>query len=207
NLAAFEPLSLSTRRNTRTPGIGVIRLMGDGSGDSDNLDLPVLPGYEEAFIRTLLEYLEAHTNVWDVCQLNTLPERSPAGNELLTQLRQRGWLHHTYRHPCVAIPLPATWESYLKGISGNERGKLGYYARRREKHRQVRCYKCDRETELAACLEALFRLHQMRWRDRGEPGAFRSIARRRFYQEMARLFLGRGWLELWLLEVDGKPVA
>jgi CelD/BcsL family acetyltransferase involved in cellulose biosynthesis len=207
DLAALAPLWVSTQGASHTLAIRILRLMGDGSGDSDNLDLPVLPGYEEEFVRALLEYLEAQRHCWDVCQLNTMPDQSPAGNELLNQLRQRGWPHHAYRQPCTAIPLPDTWESYLRGISSKERGKFGYYLRRLEKRHRVRFYRCDHEDELAGCLEALFRLHEMRWGLRGEPGSFRSVARRRFYEEMARLFLARDWLEFWLLDVDGKPVG
>jgi CelD/BcsL family acetyltransferase involved in cellulose biosynthesis len=206
-LAALAPLCLSTHGIYRTLGVRILGMMGDGTGDSDNLDFPVLPGYEEALSRALLGYLEARTDEWDVCQLNTMPDDSPAGNELLTQLTRRGWPHHVHRRPCAAIPLPETWESYLSRISGNERRKLGYYSRRLEKQHRVRFYKCRRADELAGCLEALFRLHEMRWATRREPGQLRFAARRRFYEEIGRLFLAKDWLEFWLLDLDGKPAA
>jgi len=207
NLVALAPLSLSVQGVSRTLGIGILRLMGDGSGDSDNLDFPVLPGYEKEFVRALLEYLEAQASCWDVCQFNTMPDQSPAGNELLNQLRQRGWPHFSYRTPHLAISLPDSWESYLKQISSNERHKLGRYLRRLEQRYQVQFDKCCDASQLDRCLEDLFRLHQKRWQLQGDSGSFGSYARRQFYAEISHLLLARGWLEFWLLGLDGKTVA
>jgi CelD/BcsL family acetyltransferase involved in cellulose biosynthesis len=61
--------------------------------------------------------------------------------------------------------------------------------------------------DLADRLQTLFGLHQMRWTGRGEPGAFASADRRDFYLHMATVFLHRGWLEFWLLELDGETVG
>ena len=206
-LAGLAPLSLSTYRLARGLSFRVLRLMGDGSGDSDNLDLPVRPSYEAEFTRALLEYLDMQAGRWDFCELNTLPADSPAGNHLRDQLKQRGWTHFGYPRPWSVVVLPDSWESYLKQLSSKERGKLGYYSRRLEKNHKVRLHKCTHETELPACLEALFQLHQARWQPRGQPGSFGSEQRRQFYSEMGRLFLARRWLEFWLLDLDGKTVA
>jgi CelD/BcsL family acetyltransferase involved in cellulose biosynthesis len=56
-------------------------------------------------------------------------------------------------------------------------------------------------------LETLFALHQLRWTQRGKSGAFSSPERRDFYFRMAEAFLGRGWLEFWLMSLDGEIAA
>lgn len=206
-LAGLAPLSLSTHRVSRVLKFGFLRLVGDGSGDSDNLDLPVCAGYEEEFTRALLEYLDRTAGRWDLCQFNTLPAHSPAGNHLRKHLKQRGWTHFEYPRPWSVVVLPGSWESYLKQLSSKERGKLAYYSRRLGKNHEVRYYKCTQESELPTCLEALFQLHQARWQLQGQPGSFGSQHRRQFYSEMGRLFLARRWLEFWLLDLDGKTVA
>lgn len=68
-------------------------------------------------------------------------------------------------------------------------------------------YRCTQEKELPKCLENFFQLHQKHWHESGKPGSFNSSARRQFYYEMASMFIGRQWLEFWLLELDGKTVA
>jgi CelD/BcsL family acetyltransferase involved in cellulose biosynthesis len=51
-------------------------------------------------------------------------------------------------------------------------------------------------------LDTLFSLHRARWE--GRPSAF---AHDDFHRDVARAALGRGWLRLWLLELDGQPLA
>ena len=67
--------------------------------------------------------------------------------------------------------------------------------------------RCENVDDLKRQLQTLFDLHQMRWTGRGETGAFAGNARRAFYQRMAAAFLQRGWLEFWLLELNGETVG
>ncbi|MGH9432776.1 MAG: GNAT family N-acetyltransferase [Terriglobia bacterium] len=206
-LVALAPLSATTQRIPGAFKLKLLQLMGDGSSDSDNLDLPVLPGYEPAFAGTLLDLLQTDSIPWDVCYLNTLPSGSPAGNALLADLKRRGWPAFTHHIPCSAIELPGSWEGYLKQLSSKERGKVGIRTRKLEKLYQVQYLKCAHQGELPGFLEALFRLHQERWEPLGERGSFGDAARRQFYYEMSCLLLARDGLEFWLLHLDGKPVA
>ena len=183
-----------------------LRLIGDGSGDSDNLDFVVRPGYEYACARTLLNWL-GRQSMWNLCELNTLPMHSPLANCLLVHLRELGWPHVMHHQRCSAIILPDSWESYLNQISAKEREKVGYRFRRLEKRYRVSTCKCTQEEEVSPFLEELFQLHQKRWQLRGQPGSFSSSVRRQFYYEVACSFLARQWLEFWLLKLDGRPVA
>jgi CelD/BcsL family acetyltransferase involved in cellulose biosynthesis len=206
-LVALAPLAVGKRRFAAGLRVRLLRLMGDGSQDSDNLDLPVRPGYEERFTAALLDYLRTPAIHWDVCELNTLPSQSSGANMLLAGIKQHGWPHSVCPRAWSAVNLPESWEAYLKKLSGKERGKLGYYSRRLEKNHQVHFHRCAVESDLPGCLEALFELHQKRWQQVGEPGSFSSSARREFYRQMGRGLLGRDRLELWLLDLDGRPAA
>ena len=79
--------------------------------------------------------------------------------------------------------------------------------RRLAKRGQVRLWRCEAESDLARCLTLLFELHRKRWELRGRSGAFARAAKRRFYEDMSRQFLRRGWLDFWLLDVEGVTVA
>jgi CelD/BcsL family acetyltransferase involved in cellulose biosynthesis len=206
-LVALAPLTLGNVDAVGGLKLRILRLMGDGSGDSDGLDLPVRSGYEEAFVRGLLDWLEAHAQLWDICELNTLPTNSPAGNHLQECLKRRNWSTFHSHRPRSVVPLPHSWESYLSQLSNEDRHNLVRYQRRLERRYRVRLYKCTEETQLSAGLEALFRLHQDRWKARGEPGTFCSEVRRRFYGEMSGLLLARERLEFWFLDLDGETVA
>jgi len=206
-LVALATLSLERHRVAGLMSLKKIRLMGDGSGDSDSLDMPLRPGWGERFAGALLHYLEEQKSVWDFCELNTLPAESPAADSLLRHLQKLGWTALQHQRVASAIPLPDNWETYLQQLSSEDQKNLGRYTRRLEKRYQTRMYRCAQESELPAVLEALFQLHQARWQAAGEPGSFESEERRRFYYELSRLLLARGRLELWVLELNGTIAA
>jgi CelD/BcsL family acetyltransferase involved in cellulose biosynthesis len=184
-----------------------LRFVGDGSEDSDNLDLVIQPGYENSCIQAFLSWLDSNSH-WDICELNTLPLDSAALLALVSELKSRRWIVTRLERPRSTISLPDTWEGYLKQtISKKEKTKISYYTNRLQKRFQVSMTVCEDARELPTSLDALFDLHQRRWQSRGGPGTFASAERRHFYQVMAAFFLARGWLGFWILRLDGKPVA
>jgi CelD/BcsL family acetyltransferase involved in cellulose biosynthesis len=205
-LVGLAPLSLVTRKSLGKSW-KILRLMGDGSGDSDNLDLVVAPGYASAVVRSLLVYLEDHSDLWDFCEFNTIPANSPAASQLIASLVERRWIHACFQTPCCQISLPDHWDTYFKQLSSTMRKNFKYHLRRLEKRPNFRIYRCSRQNELLQSLPALFELHQKRWRSNGNPGSFSSEKRRGFYQQLSSVLLSRSWLEFWILEIGGKPIA
>jgi len=184
-----------------------LRFVGDGSEDSDNLDLIIRVGYETSCAQAFLSWLESNPH-WGICELNTLPFDSAALPFLISELKTRRWTHRRLERPRSTISLPDTWEKYLQQtISRKEGTKIDYYSKRLQKRYQVSITKIENAQALPASLAALFGLHQERWRLRGGPGAFASAERRELYYNMAALFAERGWLEFWILRLEGKPVA
>jgi CelD/BcsL family acetyltransferase involved in cellulose biosynthesis len=205
-LVGLVPLYFQQIRLGFLPSLWELRLVGDGSKDSDNLDFVVAPGYERSVAHSLVRHLATNRR-WNVCQLNCMATDSLATNIFLQEIIAARWKFESSTIPWSAVELPETWEAYLKQLSPKERGKVGNRFRRLQSRFQTKFYKCSTLSELPVCLENLFRLHQKRWESRGEPGSFASPERRRFYADMAQQFLSRGWLELWLLELNGVAVA
>ncbi len=206
-LVGLAALSLTRIRVAPALSLRLLRLMGDGSHDSDNLDLPVRPGFENMFAESFLRYLKNQRTLWDYCEFNTMPPQSPGAMALRQLLVREKWIALENDRPASAIALPPTWEEYLKQISSKERGKIGLRTRRLEKKYEVCIRKCVEENELGSLLEALYELHDKHWRLRGLSGTLHSPARRQFYGELGRLLLRRNRLDFWLLELNGKIVA
>ena len=206
-LVGLAPLAWQDRRLMKGLRCRVLRLMGDGSEDSDNLDLLARPGSESEVVAALLNYLEGQARRWDFCEFRTMPGDSLAATALISCLNGRGWAVYSCKRPWSVVTFPENWELYLKQLSSEDRKNLERYSRRLQKRYQVRYYKCSEPGQLPDCLDALFHLHQMRWKLRGEPGSFGSPERRQFYYEVASLLLSRDLLEFWLLELDGKKAA
>lgn len=107
----------------------------------------------------------------------------------------------------VASPVVAlgglSWTDYLAGRSANLRQQVRSRAARLEREFAVD-YRLATEETLADDLQTLFRLHQARW---GREAPFARGAQRRFHTDFAATALARGWLRLWTLAVDGRPVG
>jgi CelD/BcsL family acetyltransferase involved in cellulose biosynthesis len=206
-LVALALLSIEQFRFAKTFSLRRLQLMGDGSKDSDNLDLPVRPGFEDKFAESLLGFLKNEGHAWDFAEFNTLPEHSPGARALRQSLGRTNWLAREKQRPASAVPLPAAWEDYLGSLASEDQKNLARYTRRLEKRYAVQIYRCSAESQLPKSLEALFEHHQARWEAAGEPGSFGSRERIEFYYELSRSLLPQQRLDLWVLELDGIVVA
>jgi hypothetical protein len=180
--------------------------IGDGTYESVRLDLVVKLGWERDCARAFIDWLSLHKQ-WDICELNTFAPDSRTLSELLSMLSARKWKHRILTTPSSAIPLPDSWEKYLSQIPRKERSKIKRRFKEVENCFQVSFTKCTDEVEIPVALNALYELHQSRWKRRGMSGTFSSAERRAFYREMALSFLKRGWLEFWQMSLDDKLVA
>jgi len=128
-LVGLAPLCIE--QHPVTPGLSLrlVRLMGDGSHDSDNLDLPVRCGWEEMMVEGLLSYLRRH-KIWDVAEFNTLPPTSPVLRELTQKLRRIGWTITQRELAASAISLPNKFNSYFQQLSSEDQKNLGCYTPR-----------------------------------------------------------------------------
>jgi CelD/BcsL family acetyltransferase involved in cellulose biosynthesis len=95
-----------------------------------------------------------------------------------------------------------SWQELLAGRSRNFREQVGRRARALEREHDVRYRLVDAPDGLDTALDTLFRLHRQRFGD--GSGFSRTEA---FQREFAAVAADRGWLRLWLLDVDGRPAA
>lgn len=136
-------------------------------------------------------------------------ERVEAGAEWIDGLAAAGEAVTELRHLRGVLPEVelggATWDEYLAGRSRNLRSQLGRRQRKLEREHRVAFRQTD-GARLAADMDAFFALHRGRWEARGGSGAIddRSAA---FHRKFSRAALERGWLRLWVLEVDERPAA
>ena len=184
SLATVLPLYAWRRRRPR-----VVRFLGHGPGDELG---PVHPRGDRAAVADALRSALAGLQ-WDVF----LGEQLPGDEGWPALLSGTTWR----REASPALRLPASWEEYLAGQSSNFREQL----RRREaslaREGEALTRLADEDT-LDRDLDALFALHRARW------GTTRSdFADTLFHRDVAREALARGWLRLWMLELDGRPVA
>jgi CelD/BcsL family acetyltransferase involved in cellulose biosynthesis len=98
----------------------------------------------------------------------------------------------------------ASWEEYLKTRSRNVREKVRRSARKLDEAHAVSYRLAEDPAGLEAAFDQLIRLHRLRWGPEG-PLCQEPIAA--FHRDLAGELLAKGWLRLWLMELDGEPAA
>ena len=173
---------------------------------ADYQDLLARTGRERECRDAFFAHLARERRRWDLIDLadlragTELAELSEA--ELPAGLRLRSTVHRQ----CPFIPLPATWEAYNATLGKNLRANIGRRRRQLAKQFRLELGLAD-EASLDSALTDLFQLHNQRWRERGQSGAFAKEPIQRFHRDVARGFLRGGHLRLHLVRLDGVTRA
>jgi CelD/BcsL family acetyltransferase involved in cellulose biosynthesis len=94
------------------------------------------------------------------------------------------------------------WDEFLAGQSSNFRQQARRKERKLGREHELQ-YRLAKAETLEGDLDTLFTLHRKRWA--GSETTFST--REAFHRAFAARALGLGWLRLWIMEVDGGPVA
>ena len=174
----------------RRSGVTIARFLGHGPGDELG---PVTA--ESDLDRTAAALAEVVARLApDVL----VAEQLPGGRGWPERLGRSPW--RTESSPSLALKEEG-WEAYLGTRSANLRQQI----RRRTRalaHSGSVTYRLADEATLERDLDTLFRLHRARWGS--TPTDFTQTP---FHRDVARRALRRGWLRLWILELDTRPVA
>lgn len=184
-----------------------LRLIGDGSNDSDYLDCFTARGSERTVMRAFVEHLDCNRNNWDEIELHGPMKDSPCLAAFAQFAHEHCWKISAETIPCATLRLPASWNEFLQSLKPRMRTKVrsGLTILDEQIHSTPR--ECRNVEELRQWLSILFDLHTRRWATAARPGIFRDSAKCHFYQEISRVMLERGWLSLYRLDWGKRPLA
>lgn len=183
-----------------------LRLIGDGSHDSDYLDCFAETGREAEMMALFVEFLQK-TDSWDWMELNGPRQKSPCTAALISWVRQKSWKFAVEPVPCSTLALPKSWDDYLRILEPRFRTKVRSSIALLRNFVKSDPIKCGSEREIQNWLPVLFDLHTRRWASENMPGVFRDTAKRGFYHDLSRLALERGWLGFHRLNWAERPLA
>ncbi len=204
-LTGLAPLYRLSSRNPL--GLKVITFMGKGVG-ADHFAFISRPGTERAVSEGIVGYLLSSLT-WDVLDFPRMEEEQAA----LVASAASKWAGGSYtcvRTPadlCPFVPLPRTWDDYLRIIGKDNRTELARQWRRTREQGQVAIQRVQTVAELEHAWSVLLRLHQARRDAAGERSAFLEAPSSAFHEGFLRVALDRGWLRLYVLLVNGHGVA
>ena len=204
-LVGVVPLYLVRRKTKLGTAANVLRLVGDGSSDSDYLGLTVRSDVSARVIQQLCEWLAGNREC-DVLELRELSEAS-ASAAVLEQLAQRYGFRFRAEHSDGGfVQLPDTFEEFLHSRAPRFRTKLRSLLRTFEET-GLRLEVEAVPANLRRRLRSLFVLHQQRWTHAGAGGVFGAAAKRVFYAHFVPRFARKGWLRFYSLKAEDRYVA
>ena len=206
-----ELLMLALRQNGRLIGLAPLFIYGVnfkclsflGSGVSDYLDILLEPEEDMAAVEMAVDYLRAHGERWQRCELADLRSDSP----LLSCAMPREWnIERTISSRCPVLSLPETLTELESRISSKFRRNLEHAKNKlvRAGELQFETANEDRDEEF---LETLFRLHAEEWARKKDGGIFATEALRTFYRQVLRGFRRSGYSRLYGLRFQGELKA
>jgi CelD/BcsL family acetyltransferase involved in cellulose biosynthesis len=194
-LVGLLPLYL---QQTRERG----KLLPLGIAISDYLDGLFEEGYGLEAAGAMLRRLVGRDD-WRRCELHPLRRGSP----LLDARAPSGCSDEVLAfEPCLVVEVPTGARELREVLPSKIRNNLANYRRRAERAGRV-AFETATAATLFEFLEALFRLHDARWQQLGQPGMLADPAIRRFHCAAAPLLLSAGLLRLHALRLDERIVA
>jgi CelD/BcsL family acetyltransferase involved in cellulose biosynthesis len=173
----------------------VIRLLGHGQGD--HLGPICMPADRPRVSSALRMALRAKP--WNNAVI--LAEQLPADERWSQLLGARTIVREA--SPVLELTT-RNWDEFLAERRSSLRKQVLYQERRLTRERDMRYRLIDEAEALPGAMDTLFRLHGARW---GREGTAAYGAAQSFHRAFAARAQERGWLRLWLLELDGRAVA
>ena len=185
--------------------VQVMRMVGDGSADSDYLDFLIRPDMRGEVLSALGERL-ADDRRWDALALRELPATSPVRSAFELTAGPRRLSVRVEHGLCGAVNLPKTFEEFLQSRQPRFRTKVRALLKKLD-NRDLGLELDAAPGTLRRRLRSLFALHQARWRGAGAEGIFGAQAKRAFYAHFVPRFARRGWLRFYSLRHGDTYVA
>lgn len=191
-LSALLPLVIFRDRSQR-----IVSLLGGGV--SDYLDVLIDPQLAPDGAQRLIDRLLTRGDVWNALSLETLCTASP----LLRVSVPAGWREDVIpQMPTLVLPINEHEQRRTRRLKAS----LRQAHRRAEREGGIE-FEPVTGKQVDAALEALFLLHQKRWKRKGQPGLFGSEAVRDFHHEVAKGLDAMGKLRLYTLRIGPTLAA
>jgi len=203
-LIGLAPLYLQSRGNFKT-----FRVLGARDNCTHHTDWLSAAGQESRVGIEVARSLLQCRQDWKRLLFEAVDADAVSIRTTMDHLIEHGCLGHRRRiNSCWRIPLPESFEDYLRMLSGSSRKRCRKLQRRFFDSGEIKIRQVEDEADLRKGFEVLLQLHGARWGSARQPlGVFSDPKFRSFHETVARVLLAEKQLRLAWLERDGRPIA
>jgi CelD/BcsL family acetyltransferase involved in cellulose biosynthesis len=186
--------------------VRVLRTLADRATGLEYPDWIVRRDCEREVLHTIGKALSKARSDWDVVWLPALSGWSGAYERIAFTCRRLRFYSNSRPESFCQMDLPRTFEEYERALSDNRRAQLKSQRKKILMKGKATITRCTTAAEVPMYLDALFQLHNQRWKALGEAGTFERLPEEaQFFREIAPKALEAGWLWLYALR-DGEQI-
>jgi CelD/BcsL family acetyltransferase involved in cellulose biosynthesis len=215
-LVGLAPLIARRKWHYRAIPFRRLEFLGTGEPEadeicSDHLGVVAERGREPAVAEAIVNGLDRDAlGPWDELVLSAMDADDPVLVPLARALEKAGLDTKTEALAgCPYIALPTSFEEYMASLRSEKRYLVKRSLRDFERwaggHAELR--EVRTRSELVQGKRILEALHAERWKAEGQRGVFASLRFRAFHDDVMAELLDTGALDLFWLEVHGRPIA
>ncbi len=210
---AIAPLMRDKRRIPFTPitfkelrFISTVPAAYSPSSFAGTLDVLIRPGYESAR-EALARYVLTEVGDFACLRLHPVPVDSHTSSVFLRVAQDLGLkanVGKVFDNAC--LPVTGDWESYYKQRKKKERWRLRRLEQKLGENYQVDCEEFTDLDRIEEAAGSILEVEARSWKAvQGVP--INDPQYNNFYFELAKILSRAGWLRLFVLKADGKPIA
>ncbi len=200
-LLAILPLMI-----IKKSGLKILQLLSTEIEPTDYMDILATEEHRDFYLQTIIESVQFRILIRSV---DYIWIKQISDNSALFHIfasTQNSASLKTFIYPskiCPFIDLPQTEDEFLKQLSQNMRSGLKRQINKINKSENFHSYIISDPAQIEPAVNSLFRLHQARFEDKNKQTGFLP-RRMEFHMDLARLFLEKGWLKLFVLQDNDK---
>ena len=171
-------------------------------------DFIVLPYFRKIFFQRVFQHIKQNSDLWDVIILRFLPTSSPQYTDLLGTLNKdkKSWQQvRTWTDSPYLLP-NGSWHDYLASRSLRTRKNLRNIHNRMNRAGQSMILNIKNWEDFSKIKEDFFNIAKESWTEKiGDSIA--SPVNRDFFETLICHAAEKGWLSIWVLQLNGKLIA
>lgn len=205
---AFLPLYQSSLKLFNLISYKCLRPMGDCHCGGEYPDIIAASDTMSEILPCIQDCLDEQQDKWDCLYVQYISGHTSAVSRL-SQLKTDGLAFFRLREVVFSsVALPKSLEVYNKNMPKSLYTLIRRQKKKLEKLGDLSIVLCQEEQDVPTFLDILFRLHKKRWQAVGQEGSFaRRPLMQDFYTGFATTAFRKGWLKIFILQVDGVPLA